>query len=66
MHKEYLGDGAYVDFYGNVLTVTTEDGIDVQNTIVLEPEVFVMLWRYAQRAWPELSAIHPEKAEVNQ
>ena len=35
--KVYLGDGAYVDFDGYALVLTTEDGISVTNTVVLEP-----------------------------
>jgi hypothetical protein len=37
-HKAYLGDGAYVDlgaFPGEVV-ITTEDGISVQNSVVLD------------------------------
>ena len=64
MNKEYLGDGAYVSFDGYSLIVTAEDGIRATNTIVLEPEVFVMLLRYAQRAYPEIRAIQTEKANA--
>ena len=46
MAKEYLGDGAYVDFDGYALVLTTENGIEAQNTIVLEPEVWSALERY--------------------
>jgi len=38
-YKEYLGDGAYVDvgsFWGEVV-LTTENGISVQNRVVLGP-----------------------------
>lgn len=44
--KEYLGDGCYVSWDGQALTLTTENGIDVTNTIVLEPEVYAALNRY--------------------
>jgi len=46
-HKAYLGDGVYaaVDAYRG-LVLTTEDGIEATNTIVLEPEVLEALERY--------------------
>jgi hypothetical protein len=40
MAKRYIGDGVYVDFDGYALVLTTENGIEVTNTIVLEPEVY--------------------------
>lgn len=49
--KVYLGDGAYaeIDSYGDVV-LTTEDGISVQNRVVLEPEVLTALLAYLRRA----------------
>jgi len=49
MTKEYLGDAVYVDFDGHMLTLTTENGISVTNTIHLEPEVYGALTQYVQR-----------------
>ncbi len=49
MPKEYIGDGAYVDFDGYALVLTTENGIDIQNTVVLEPEVWRALEAYVYR-----------------
>ena len=46
MAKQYLGDGAYVYFDGYALWLTAEDGIQVTNTICLEPEVYAALVRY--------------------
>lgn len=37
--KTYLGDGVYLDYDGYSVILTTENGISVQNTIVLDPEV---------------------------
>lgn len=37
--KTYLGDGAYVEFDGFAFVLTTENGIETTNTVVLEPEV---------------------------
>lgn len=45
--KTYLGDGCYVSFDGFSLWLTTEDGISVQNTVCLEPQVYRALLRYA-------------------
>ena len=45
-HKSYLGDGAYVDFDGFALHLTTENGIVTTNRVVLEPEVWTALQRY--------------------
>ena len=39
MEKVYLGDGAYAQFDGYDIILTTENGISGQNTIVLEPQV---------------------------
>lgn len=47
--KAYLGDGVYVEFDGYGLVLTTEDGISVTNCIVLEPEVYGELVKYAER-----------------
>ena len=48
MAKCYLGDGAYVDFDGFALVLTTENGISETNRIVLEPEVYMALVRYVE------------------
>ena len=46
--KEYLGDGAYVQFDGYGIDLTTEDGYSVTNRIYLEPEVWAALVRYVE------------------
>ncbi len=48
MTKTYLGDGAYVEFDGFALVLTTEDGVSVTNRIVLEPQVYDALRRYVE------------------
>lgn len=48
MAKVYLGDGAYCDFDGYALVLTTENGIETTNTIALEPEVWLALKAYVQ------------------
>jgi hypothetical protein len=56
MPKEYLGDGAYVDFDGYAIVLTTENGIETTNTIVLEPEVYSALVEYVDRLKEERDA----------
>lgn len=48
MSKTYLGDGAYAEFDGYAIVLTTEDGIRATNRIVLEPEVWSALSRFVQ------------------
>lgn len=42
--KQYLGDAVYFEFdrYANIV-LTTENGVDVTNRIVLEPRVYESL-----------------------
>ncbi len=47
--KVYLGDGAYVDFDGYGLSLTTENGISTTNEIYLEPSVYAALVEYVAR-----------------
>lgn len=49
-HKCYLGDGVYVDVdgYGG-LVLTTENGISVQNEIVMEASVYHALVQWVER-----------------
>lgn len=57
MSKSYLGDGAYVDVYGGMLKLTTEDGVSETNTIFLEPQVLKALLQYIKRS--EFSLLLP-------
>ena len=45
-YRKYLGDGAYVEFDGYHIVLTTNNGIAVTNEICLEPEVFQALIKY--------------------
>ncbi len=46
--KSYIGDGVYAQIdAGGRLVLTTEDGIDTTNIIVLEPEVYDALTDFA-------------------
>lgn len=50
MKKQYLGDGVYADFnvHGQVV-LTTENGIETTNTIIIEMEVWEALRNYVNR-----------------
>lgn len=48
-HKEYLGDGAYVEFDGFGVILTTSDGVRTTNEIFLEPEVLGNFEEWMQR-----------------
>jgi hypothetical protein len=50
--KQYLGDGAYAEFdkHTGDLVLTTDNGIDVTNRIVLESTVLVVLLDYLAHA----------------
>jgi len=49
--KDYLGNGVYVDVgsYPGDVILTTEDGVDVQNTIYLDPSILAALDRWRAR-----------------
>jgi hypothetical protein len=46
MNKQYLGDGAYAEWKEGSVYLTTENGISVTNTVVLEPQVLeaFLIW----------------------
>ena len=52
----YLGDGVYIQFAPGRMILTTENGAEVTNTIVIEPEVWEQLVRivrqYDDKEWP--------------
>jgi hypothetical protein len=48
-NKEYIGDGVYAQVDPEQITLTTEDGISVENTIVLEANLVVRFVRFAKR-----------------
>ncbi len=48
--KSYLGDAVYVQLdEGGRIVLTTEDGYNAYNTIVLEPEVWAAMKAWVQR-----------------
>ena len=44
--KEYIGDGVYAASDGFALILTTENGVAVTNTVVLEPREWAKLTKY--------------------
>ena len=46
MAKEYLGDGVYAEVEEGQLVLTTENGYETTNRIVLEPEVLSAFFAY--------------------
>lgn len=51
--KRYLGDGVYADFDGEVITLTTENGVSVTNTIELDRHVMKSFDIYRQTLIPQ-------------
>ena len=47
--KAYLGDAVYAESAMNGVVLTTSNGVEVSNTIVLEPEVIAALFRFVER-----------------
>jgi hypothetical protein len=57
--KRYLGDAVYVEHDGFGLVLTTEDGYNVTNRIVLEPEVWSALESYIKTHAEAAQAVDP-------
>jgi len=54
MNKVYLGDAVYVEIDPSIgFILTTSDGTEDTNTIVLEPQVMESLIEYKKRATGE-------------
>lgn len=51
-NKQYLGDGVYATVQNDMIRLTAEDGITVQETIYLERLTYEALKLYAERVWP--------------
>jgi len=51
LKKEYIGDGIYIEHagYGTVINLTTENGIHVQDRIVIEEGEFERITNYVNR-----------------
>jgi hypothetical protein len=48
-HAAYLGDGVYANIQNGGILLTSENGIEVQNEIFLEPSVFESLKNYVKK-----------------
>lgn len=48
--KVYLGDGVYVERDGHDLILTTSDGVDETNRIVLEFDVYSRLQKFVEQS----------------
>lgn len=48
-YKDYIGDAVYAEFNGYDIILTTENGIEATNTIVLEPNVIEALKNFIKR-----------------
>lgn len=49
MNKEYIGDGVYVEYENYSVILTTENGVEVTNRIVLESDVLDNVNKYLKR-----------------
>jgi hypothetical protein len=58
-YKAYLGDGVYADFDGYAVVLTTENGIDTTNRIVLEPEILRSLTDFWSAIRTRLTGVQP-------
>lgn len=47
--KTYIGDGVYAEWNGEQIILTTENGVETTNTIVLEPDVIHALEEFRKR-----------------
>lgn len=61
-NKQYLGDSVYAEFDGFAVTLTTENGLGPDNTIIIEPDVLHALNDYVTRM-KELYAKLAEKKQ---
>lgn len=48
--KTYLGDGVYVEWRADDVRLTTENGVETTNSIILEPEVLEALLFWVETA----------------
>jgi hypothetical protein len=46
--KKYLGDGVYVELVDEIVILTTENGTEVTNQIILEPDILYHFIQWVQ------------------
>lgn len=61
MNKQYIGDGVYAEYDNYSVILTTENGIEVTNRIVLEAEVLDNLNYYLRRMFQNNQLSQKEK-----
>ena len=61
LEKEYIGDGAYVQYDGYSIWLTTEDGYMETHKICLEPSVLRGLLEYVEKVNELIKKEHEEK-----
>ena len=49
MNKHYLGDGVFIELEDNMIKLTTENGIEITNTIFMESKVYNNLTEWINR-----------------
>jgi len=50
--RRYIGDGVYADFDGYSIILTVENGVQIAETIYLEPDVYNALTQYVEHLMP--------------
>ena len=55
MEKQYIGDGVYVMFNGRQFILTTENGFEVTNIIILDLDVYSSLTAYVRNISERMS-----------
>lgn len=56
--KQYIGDGVYVNYDGHGISLTTEQGLQPDNIIYLEPEVISALEKYTEKIRNYIKDLH--------
>ena len=54
MNKEYIGDGVYIHYNGEVFVLTTENGISTSNIIIIEFQEMNNIQNYVKRVYEEV------------
>lgn len=62
--KDYIGDGVYCDFNGYAFVLTSENGVQILDRIVLEPQVYEQLKRYVERVMDDIKHARQEEEEM--
>lgn len=62
--KQYLGDGAFAEFDGYQICLSTEDGTRTTNAVYLEPRVAHNFLRYFASISPEALQMMPDVVTV--